>query len=195
MGGSSQDPEQFAERSFFNPYPVAFDNWTNIRASTSYEQAIGGTTFSFTPYFRYQDSDRVPSWMLSYDPVVWDIDYKSIGFLSQVRHQLAPLNALLTAGVDADYSPLDRRVPVITPVCEDGQWVDMSLTEVEPHNDYRATYRGGAVFGQLEFDPVPQLRASVGARFDVSMTATPGFPRHRLETSAARPIRRSATTS
>ena len=165
---AGQDPDQFARRIFFNPYPTAFDDWTNVRASASYQQAIGRTSFSVTPYFRYQDSDRVPSWMLSYDPVVWDIDYRSTGLLSQVRHQFSAMNALLTAGVDADYSPLDRRVPVVTPVSENGQWVSMSLTEVEPHYDYRATYRSGAAYGQLEFDPVRDLRLSIGARYDAS---------------------------
>lgn len=165
---AGQDPDQFARRIFVNPYPVAFDDWTNVRASASYQQAVGRTTFSVTPYFRYQDSDRVPSWMLSYDPVVWNVDYRSAGFLSQVRHPFTAMNAVLTAGVDADYSPLDRRVPVITPVLENGQWVSMSLTAAEPHYDYRATYRGGAAYGQLEFDPVRNLRLSVGARYDAS---------------------------
>ena len=187
---AGQDPTQFAKRTFFNPYPVAFDDWRNVRASTTYEQEVGRTRFSVTPYFRYQDSDRVPSWMLSYDPVVWDIDYTSVGLLSQVRHQFSAMQAQVTAGVDADYSPLDRRVPVVTPVSENGQWVDMSLTTVEPHYDYRATYRGGAAYGQLEFDPVPSLRLSVGARFDAA-----GYDYHtRLPATQTGNFRRPADT-
>jgi len=187
---AGQDPDQFARRIFVNPYPVAFDDWTNVRASASYQQAVGRTTFRVTPYVRYQDSDRVPSWMLSYDPVVWDIDYRSAGLLAQVGHQFSAMNALLTAGVDADYSPLDRRVPVVTPVAENGQWVGMSLTAVEPHYDYRATYRGGAAYGQVEFDPVRNLRLSVGARFDAS-----GYDYHtRLAARDTGNFRRPADT-
>ncbi len=185
-----QDPDQFANRVFFNPYPVAYDRWRNFRASTSYQQSIGRNAFSVTPYFRYQNSDRVPSWMLSYDPVIWDVDFKSVGLLAQFRRELGVLNGELTAGLDGDYSPLDRRVPVVTPVEENGQWVAMS-TEGEPHYDYRATYRGAAAYGQLEFDPVPRLRVSAGVRFDIA-----GYDYHtRLPAVQTGDFRRPADTT
>jgi outer membrane receptor protein involved in Fe transport len=167
-GSDDQDPDQFAARSSFNPYPIAFDDWQQFRASTSYQRQTGRTTWGITPYVRKQNSDRVPGWQLSYDPVVWDIDFTSMGLLSQVRHQFASLNAQLTAGAEVDYSPLDRREPVITPVDSSGVWVDWSLTAQEPHYDYRATYRGGAGYAQLDFNPLARLRVSAGARLDLA---------------------------
>lgn len=163
-----QTPDEFKNRVFFNPYPGAWDNSDGVRASTSYEQTAGATSWRVTPYFRYQNISRTPSWQLGYDPVVWDIDYKSVGFLSQMRHQFTTMQAQLTAGIDADYSPLNRRVLVITPVSRNGQWVDIQTSIAPPHYDYSANYGAGAAYGQFDFDPVQKLRVSLGARFDAS---------------------------
>jgi outer membrane receptor protein involved in Fe transport len=169
-GSDDQTPTQFAARSSFNPYPIAFDEWRQFRASTSYQRTSGAgrTAWTITPYFRSQNSDRVPGWQLSYDPVVWDIDFTSVGLISQVRHQFTALDAQLTAGVDVDYSPLDRREPVITPVDSSGVWVNWSTSAQPAHYDYRATYRGGAAYTQLDFTPFPRLRVAAGARLDLA---------------------------
>jgi iron complex outermembrane recepter protein len=167
-GTDDQTPEQFETRSDFNRYPIAFSDFTGVRASTSYEQQAGRTSWSVMPFFRYQDVDFVPGWQLSYNPVVWLWGEKSGGLRTQVRHDLAPMQLRLTFGVDADYTQGNRQEPRITPVEEDGVWVDWSLTAQPPDYDYAFTYRGVAAYGQVELSPLARLRLTTGVRVDAA---------------------------
>jgi iron complex outermembrane recepter protein len=167
-GSDDQTPEQFASRSRFNQYPIAFDNFTSVRASTSYEQQTGRTSWTITPFFRYQDVDFVPGWQLSYNPVVWYWGEKSGGVRTQVRRDITPMNARLSAGFDVDYTDGYRQEPRIDPVSVNGVWVNWSLNTLPPEYDYRFVYRGFAPYAQVEFTPTTRLRVTVGGRFDVA---------------------------
>lgn len=167
-GTDDQAPELFAARSDFNPYPIAFADFTAVRASTSYEQQAGRTSWTVMPFFRYQDVDFVPGWQLSYNPVVWLWGEKSAGLRTQLRRDLAPMDLRLSFGVDADYTRGNRQEPRITPTSVDGVWVDWSLTDQPPDYDYLFTYRGIASYAQAEFSPAPKLRLTTGVRVDTA---------------------------
>ncbi len=191
-GTDDQTPEQYRTRSAFNPYPIAFDERTTLRASTSYQQQRGRTSWIVTPFFRYDDSDVVPGWQLSYNPVVWEVESTSLGLISQLRHELGGAGrARIMAGVDLDYTPGSRREPVITPVEENGVWTDWSLDAVPPRYDYDTRYLGGAAYAQIDFRPVARLDVSLGGRFDA---ASYDYTNHlSVETTGS--FRRPADTS
>ena len=115
-GTNDQTPAQFASRSDFNRYPIAFSNFTSIRASTSYQQQRGETSWLIMPFIRYQDVDFVPGWQLTYNPVVWLFGETSGGLRTQIRHDVKPFDLRLTFGIDADYTDGDRQEPKISPV-------------------------------------------------------------------------------
>jgi iron complex outermembrane receptor protein len=165
-GTGDQSPEQFAARSDFNPYPIAFSNFTGVRASVSYEQQAGRTSWTVMPFVRYQDIDFVPGWQLSFNPVVWLWGETSGGLRTQMRRDLAPMNARVLFGVDADYTRGNRQEPRITPVDQGGVWVDWSLRTEPPNYDYVFTYSGVSAYGQTELSPLERLRLTAGVRVD-----------------------------
>jgi outer membrane receptor protein involved in Fe transport len=165
-GSEDLGPELFNSRSDFNPYPIAFADFTAVRISTTYEQQAGRTSWSVTPFYRFQDIDFVPGWQLYYNPVVWFWGEKSGGLRSQVRRDFDPMDLRLTFGIDGDYTDGNRQEPRITPTSVDGVWVDWSLIAEPPDYEYVFTYGGIAGYAQAEFSPASRLRVTTGLRFD-----------------------------
>lgn len=170
-GSDDQTPEQYRTRSSFNPYPLAANTARIVRASSTYERSWAGTSLRVTPFARYMDWNQVPTWQLSYNPVVWEVEGTSLGLQAQVTRDLNTLGARLTAGVDLDRSPTMRREPTITPVArtdDEGRtiWADWSLTSAEPQYHYDADFAGVAGYAQLEVAPATGVRVTLGGRYD-----------------------------
>jgi len=167
-GTDDQNPVQFATRSSFNQYPIAFDNFTGVRTSTSYEQQAGETSWTITPFFRYQNVGFVPGWQLSYNPVVWYWGEKTGGVRTQIRRYLTSLKGLVSSGVDMDYTDGFRREPRIDPVSVNGIWTNWSLNTLPPEYDYGFKYKALAPYAQIEVNPLEKLRVTIGGRFDLA---------------------------
>ncbi|MPZ18754.1 MAG: TonB-dependent receptor plug domain-containing protein [Luteitalea sp.] len=171
IGNDDQTPEEFFSRSTFNPYPIAKNDATVARASTTYRQAAGSTSWSIAPFARWMDTPLIPAFTLATNPVVRETELSSGGVLAQVRHALPKLRTVWTTGIDIDYTAGRRREPRITPVVEsDGQgreiWSDFAVDVEEPRYDYRWTYAGSALYTQLDILPTERLRLNAGVRFD-----------------------------
>lgn len=172
-GTPDQTPEEYRARDSFNPYPMAFSTAEVVRLSAAIEGQAGSSRWSVTPYLRYIDTDMVPGWQLSYNPVVWDVDSRTAGVLAQARWVFPGLRADLVVGADGEITPGTRREPTITPVPttdSEGRevWNEWSLTAAEPRYDYEILYRGAAGYAQAEWTPVETLRLSAGARYDLA---------------------------
>jgi outer membrane cobalamin receptor len=88
-----------------NYTPIAFRKVQAFRFSTAYENGLGDTLWSFTPYMRWNQMTLLPSWQLSYDPVVYTTGATSFGMLAKYRRDFAPWRTRLIVGTDLDYSP------------------------------------------------------------------------------------------
>ena len=170
-GSDDQTPEQFRSRSDFNPYPLAANTARIVRASSTFERRWEGGSLRITPFARYMDWSMVPTWQLSFNPVVWEVESRSLGLQAQMTRELPALASRITAGVDLDHSPTTRREPTITPVPsrdEEGRdvWVDWSLTAAEPQYHYDADFAGAAAYAQVETTPREGLRITLGGRYD-----------------------------
>lgn len=165
-GTDDQTPAQFDSRSSFNPYPIAFSDFSSVRLATTYTRQAGDHGLTVTPFFRWTDTDFVPGWQLSFNPVVWQWDETSLGLRTQWRYDVPGRPVAVSTGVDVDYTDGARQEPRITPVDVGGVWVDWSLRSEPPAYDYTFAYRGASAYTQVEAAPIPRLRVDVGVRFD-----------------------------
>jgi outer membrane receptor protein involved in Fe transport len=172
-----------------NRAPIAFRKVQAVRVSSALERERGSSSWSFTPFARYNVLELLPSWQLTFDPQTWDTRNTSLGFLAKYRRDFAPLRTRVIVGADADWSPgtFFARQAVTTQT--DGRW--LAYTDGEVHYDYDVTYMGVSPYLHAELSPVPRLRIDAGFRadfagYDYTNNLTP------LETGAHR---RPASTS
>ncbi len=165
-GTDDQTPEQFASRSSFNPYPIAFSDFASVRLSSTYTRQAGDHGLTVTPFFRWTDTDFVPGWQLSFNPVVWQWDETSLGLRTQWRYDIPGRPVAISTGVDLDSTDGARQEPRITPVDVGGIWVDWSLRTEPPAYDYGFAYRGASAYSQIEAAPFARIRVDAGVRYD-----------------------------
>ncbi|MDP5138082.1 TonB-dependent receptor [Rheinheimera baltica] len=116
------------------------------------------------PFFRDNRSDLMPSWMLSYDPVLQQTRFKSYGLLAQYSQQLSD-RFNWTTGLDIDYTPANFTEQQIT-VNRDGDiYTDYALTGRTNYN-YDAEQTVLSPYAQLQWFATEQLIISLGARYD-----------------------------
>jgi iron complex outermembrane recepter protein len=165
QGDASQISRQdFLERPEANYSPISFRKVDAFRLSTQFDLPGEQSLLSITPFFRYNTMELLPTWMLSYDPVVYSTGHRSYGGLVKYRRDVAALRTQLIGGADVEYSPGQRREHRIQPVRESG--VFTRYTDGEVVYDYDVAFRGVSPYLQAEIAPTEQLRLSAGLRFD-----------------------------
>jgi outer membrane receptor protein involved in Fe transport len=147
-----------------NYTPIAFREVQSVRGSVAWEQEGRGSLLSFTPYVRSTVMKLLPSWQLSYDPVVYEVGYASIGMLAKYRRDFSPWRTRLITGIDLDYSPgfhnedrlrTTKSGPVFT-----------SYSNLGRLYDYDITFWQASPYVQGETSPLADLRVTAGLRFD-----------------------------
>ncbi|MCE7901806.1 MAG: TonB-dependent receptor [Gammaproteobacteria bacterium PRO9] len=147
-----------------NYTPFAYRKVRSARASVEWEQDLGAGLATVTPYLRWSDMEILPTWMLSYDPVVYTTSYYSVGALLKYRQDFPRWHTRVITGVDLDYSPGWRR--------EDRIWavrngpVYESYTDQGRIYDYDVTFWQASPYLQVEAEPVDRLHLTAGLRFD-----------------------------
>jgi iron complex outermembrane recepter protein len=166
---SQQDPSSLSRadwesRPQVNYNPIAFREVRALRVASALEKPTRHGLVSVTPFYRWNTLDLLPSWMLTYDPVVYTTGHRSYGLLAKYRHDLPVLDARVIAGVDVDVSPGFRRESTIAATRAEGRFV--SYAEGVPVYDYDVTFRGVSPYAQVEAVPMPGLRITGGLRYD-----------------------------
>ncbi|HYD54242.1 MAG TPA: TonB-dependent receptor, partial [Gemmatimonadaceae bacterium] len=148
-----------------NLAPIAYRRARALRLSSAIEKDGGRTLWSVTPFARANRMELLPSWQLTYDPQTWDTRNTSLGLLARVRRDLAPLQARVIAGVDADRSP-GRFVARRAVVVRAAPWT--TFTDGETQYDYDVRYEQLSPYLHVELTPVRGLRVDLGLRGDWS---------------------------
>jgi iron complex outermembrane recepter protein len=156
--------DDYLERPEANYNPIAFRKVDAFRLSTAYERPGERSLLSVTPFVRYNTMELLPTWMLSYDPVVYTTGHRSLGALAKFRQDLPFWQAQLIGGIDVEYSPGDRREHTIKPTREGKVYTGYTAGDLV--YDYDVTFRGVSPYLQAELAPTERLRVSAGLRYD-----------------------------
>lgn len=147
-----------------NYTPISYRKVSALRVGSSWERSGERSSFSITPYARWNEMEMLPNWSLSFDPTVYTTGHSSLGMLAKVRHDLPALRARVIGGVDLDYSPgqrIEQRVSAV----RDGQ-IWNSYTVADTLYDYDATYHAVSPYVQVDARPFERLSISAGLRYD-----------------------------
>jgi iron complex outermembrane receptor protein len=137
-----------------------------LRLSTELALAISDTELlTVTPYYRDNQMDLMPSWQLTYDPVIYTTAFQSYGLLSKYRLALPDISGEFIAGVDLDYTPSTYVEDQIIAPQVNGRYSSFSYTG-RSNYDYDATQTALSPYANIEWQLLEKLRASVGLRHD-----------------------------
>lgn len=117
-----------------------------------------------TPFYRNNRSDLMPSWMLTYDPVLQFTRFSSYGLLTQFSQQ-ASADFNWTAGLDLDLTPATFREQQISIVMQEDIFVDYQQTGRTNYH-YDADQTSISPYAQLQWFASEQWILSLGARYD-----------------------------
>jgi len=156
--------EQLREDSSLNTHPITYRSVDAFRLQSQFERRTGVSLLHVTPYVRWNSLDLMPSWMLGFDPVIYESGHASVGVMARYNRDLFPIPARLTAGLDVDRSPGSRVEDRITVTREGGIAVDWERGE--RIYDYSATYLGVSPYIQLQYQPISRLHLTGGLRYD-----------------------------
>jgi iron complex outermembrane receptor protein len=163
-GGSDVSRADFENDPQVNYTPIADRQVRAIRWSTAFEHLGDHSRIGITPYARYNRLQLLPSWQLTFDPEVWDIENYSLGLLTQGRRDFTSLRTSLIGGVDLDWSPGSHVSDSISPT-RNGQIFTAYTRSARIYN-YDVTFRGISPYAQAEFSPVDRVRITTGLRYD-----------------------------
>jgi outer membrane receptor protein involved in Fe transport len=148
-----------------NTHPITYRDVQAFRLKSQLEHRSGNALLQVTPFVRWNSLDLMPSWLLSFDPVIFNSGHSSLGVLARYHRDL-DFRTRLTVGLDVDRSPGRRQEDRITVVRENGIAVDW--TRQERIYDYTATYTGVSPYLQLQLRPLRYLHVTGGLRYDAT---------------------------
>lgn len=161
---SSISRQEFDETPALNHNRISFRHVDAFRLSAQYDRPGERSLLSVTPFLRANSMDLLPSWMVSYEPVVYNTGHRSFGALAKYRRDLGLANAQLIGGLDVEYSPGWREERSIAPRMDGTTYA--GYTEGDVIYDYDVAFRGVSPYLQLDTEPLAGLRLSAGLRFD-----------------------------
>ncbi|MFN3075492.1 MAG: TonB-dependent receptor [Alphaproteobacteria bacterium] len=147
-----------------NNTPIAFRKVEALRASVEWEREDDKALASLTPYVRYNRMQLLPSWQLSYDPVIYTTANASLGLLAKYRRDFEPWRTRLVGGIDLDYSPGFRDENRITTTRSGSVFTGYDISQ--KLYSYDVTFSQTSPYLHAEISPVPNLRLTSGLRYD-----------------------------
>jgi outer membrane receptor protein involved in Fe transport len=152
-----------------NYLPIAFRKVNALRLHSAYEQQLGSSLLSLTPYFRDNSMDLLASFNLNNDPTISRTENRSFGLLSKWRTDFPDaMRARLIAGLDLDVSPGGRREDSLSTITTGtGASREFQSYSVAARvYDYDVTFRAMSPYLHGEISPTEKLRVTAGARYD-----------------------------
>jgi iron complex outermembrane recepter protein len=165
-GLDERDYRHGPERNLYHG-DIGFREVEALRVSSAVEWAPNERhSLVFTPYYRDNRMDLMPSWMLTYDANVYRTDFDTWGLLAKHRWRNAGASLEWITGLDVDYTPSSyRELRITTTRAADGSWVDYAFTG-RVNYDFDADQRSVSPYTQMEWAASEQLRLSAGVRHD-----------------------------
>lgn len=163
-GSSAISETDYADQPTINYTPISFREIKAFRLHSEYERLGERSSFTFTPFVRWNEMDILPNWSLTYDPGIWNTGHSSVGALVRYRRDLDPARTRLIAGVDFDWSPGHHFEKQISPDRVNG--IFEGYTDGATIYDYDVTFASASPYLQAEISPVDRLRITAGLRFD-----------------------------
>jgi iron complex outermembrane recepter protein len=155
-----------------NYVPIARKNQEALRMHAAYEQEIGRSLISITPYFRYNSIDQIPNFGSLTSLINSKEHNYSFGVQSKLRRDFDTMQSRVIVGLDIDRSP--------------GKWYEDALTttsrtldsgakqyyaytvNANANYNYDVVYSSISPYAQTEFNPISKipLRITAGVRYD-----------------------------
>lgn len=122
-------------------------------------------TFSITPFYRDNQMDLMPSWMLSFDPQQYTTDFQSYGLLTKYRLNLPDIHGQLITGVDIDTTPSSYEENQLVMTKIGNEYISYAYTG-RCNYDFEAQQHSISPYAHFEWEPADKIRASLGLRYD-----------------------------
>lgn len=148
-----------------NYTPIAFRKVQAVRLSSAYEAETRDSLISLTPYLRWNKMELLPSWQLSYDPVVYNTGHASFGVLAKQRQDFPIWRTRLIVGADLDYSPGYRTEDKLSTTKTGDIYTAYALNG--RIYDYSVVFMQASPYMHLETSPIERLRVTAGMRVDL----------------------------
>lgn len=118
---------------------------------------------TFTPFYRHNNTEMMPSWMVTYDPNIRKTQFQSFGLLSKYRYDLS--QGEIIAGVDIDHTISDYVEKQITVTQVGDIYTDYQETG-RSHYNYDADQTSISPYLHGEWLPHDDWRLVAGLRYD-----------------------------
>jgi iron complex outermembrane receptor protein len=137
-----------------------------LRISSEYSYTIDTQSLlTLTPFYRYNKSSMMPSWMVSYDPNFRETKFQSFGVITKYRYKLPNKNQIIT-GIDIDHTPSETqefKVDLPNPIND----IYNGFTKTKNLNyDFDAIQTSISPYVQYEHYLSPNLLLHTGLRYD-----------------------------
>lgn len=163
-GLNFQDYQQNPTKNLFHGEMGARDVQA-FRLSSELSYQISNTEqLMITPFYRHNRSELMPSWMLTYDPVLQETRFASYGILAQYSNQHSD-RINWTTGIDIDYTPATFSEQQIEVFRQGDIYTDYRLTG-RTNYQFDADQTSISPYAQLQWFINEQLILSLGARYD-----------------------------
>jgi len=147
-----------------NYHPITYRSVDAFRLTSHLERRTDRSLLQVSPFLRWNSLDLMPSWMLNFDPVIYESGHSSLGIMTRYHRDLAPFPGRLTVGVDLDRSPGSRVEDRISVTREGG--IAVAWTRQDRLYDYEAVFLGVSPYAQLALRPLDRLHLTAGLRYD-----------------------------
>jgi len=167
-GVASQEFDNYSNQAKANEYhnDVGQRNVDALRISTEFTFDQGDNVrWTLTPFFRDNQMELMPSWMLTYDPNDRNYQFQSYGLLAKYRKKLPDAGVEYILGVDTDYSPSTYREIRLIPQIENGIYTDTNPTGRTNYN-YDADQLSISPYIHTEWQVKPSVLLTAGLRYD-----------------------------
>lgn len=120
---------------------------------------------TMTPFYRHNESNMMPSWMVTYDANYRETQFESFGLLSKYRLNLAN-NSVIIVGTDIDHTPSSYQEFAVD-VTKEGDFYTGYTTTGELNYDYDADQTSISPYLQYENKITDQVLVNAGVRYDL----------------------------
>lgn len=137
-----------------------------LRLSSEFASTLSETEqLSITPFYRDNRMDLMPSWMLSFDPQQYTTAFQSYGLLTKYRLNLPAIHGQFITGIDMDITPSTYEEDQLLMTKVGNEYISYVYTGRRNY-DFEATQSSVSPYAHLEWQPLENLRTSVGVRYD-----------------------------
>ena len=120
---------------------------------------------TMTPFYRHNQSNMMPSWMVSYDPNYRETQFESFGLLTKFRHNFAN-NSVLIMGTDIDHTPSSYQEFAVE-VTKEGDFYTGYTATGDLNYDYGADQTSISPYLQYENKLSDKILVNAGVRYDL----------------------------